>query len=247
MLSLATFALGFAPGPVPRLGAVSPLSIRHQEMQRSITMVDAVAVGTPLPDVDVELVPDNALERGAPTRVKIAEALGGGKTVLLGMPGAFTPTCNDRHLPGYYTKADQLKSLGVSKVAVCTMNDRFVNAKWQKDMEECTGAGEESPVMLLSDPRGDLAESLGLIAYLGREFGVRTKRFALVVEDGIIKKVAIDEGVNNLDATSVESMIDYLRSSQPMKAPEINGATVGGALVAGLALVLLFMEAMTNF
>ena len=134
--------------------------------------------------------------------------------------------------------------------------------------------------MLLSDPRGDLAESLGkwhtpqtpidwflltcqsrlialttlgcvctagLIAYLGREFGVRTKRFALVVEDGIIKKVAVDEGVDNLDATSVESMIGYLRANQPMKAPEINGATVGGALVAGLALVLVVMELATNF
>ena len=77
-------------------------------------------------------------------------------------PGAFTPTCNDKHLPGYYNQAATLKGLGVSKVAVCTMNDRFVNAKWQADMEECTGAGGgESPVMLLSDPRGDLAESLG--------------------------------------------------------------------------------------
>lgn len=76
---------------------------------------------------------------------------------------------------------------------------------------------------------------------------MRTKRFALVIEDGIIKKVAIDEGVNNLDATSVESITAYLRSSQPMQAPEINAATVGGALVAGLALVLLFQEAMTNF
>ena len=87
----------------------------------------------------------------------------------------------------------------------------------------------------------------GLIAYLGREFGVRTKRFALVIEDGIIKKVAVDEGVDNLDATSVESIISYLKSSQPMKAPEINAATVGGALVAGLALVLVFQELMTNF
>ena len=86
----------------------------------------------------------------------------------------------------------------------------------------------------------------GLIAYLGREFGVRTKRFALVIEDGIIKKVAVDEGVNNLDATSVEAITAYLRASQPMKAPEVNPTTVGGALVAGFALVLVFMELMTN-
>lgn len=91
---------------------------------------------------------------------------------VLFRPGAFTPTCNDLHLPGYYTQADTLKDLGVSKVAVCTMNDRFVNAKWQADMEECTGAGEDSPVMLLSDPRGDLAESLGKRHALEHPFAV---------------------------------------------------------------------------
>ena len=84
MLSLATFALGFVPAPRP--GGIPPLPMRHHlGVKHSIIMVDAVAEGSPLPDVDVELVPDNALERGAATRVKISEALGGGKCVLLGM------------------------------------------------------------------------------------------------------------------------------------------------------------------
>ena len=155
--------LAFAP--VPRMatptigGSLFPLRSHHAH---AVRMMDgAISIGTPLPDVDVEIVPNDPEERGAPKRVNIKDALGDGKTVLLGMPGAFTPTCNDRHLPGYYTSSDKLKSLGVSKVAVVTMNDRFVNAKWQADMEECTGASGSSPVMLLSDPRGDLAESLG--------------------------------------------------------------------------------------
>ena len=140
-------------------GSLFPL---RSHRDHAVRMMDsAIAIGTPLPDVDVEIVPNDPEERGAAARVNIKDALGDGKTILLGMPGAFTPTCNDRHLPGYYTSADKLKSLGVSKVAVVTMNDRFVNAKWQADMEECTGASGSSPVMLLSDPRGDLAESLG--------------------------------------------------------------------------------------
>ena len=142
--------LAFAP--VPRMatptigGSLFPLRSHHAH---AVRMMDgAISIGTPLPDVDVEIVPNDPEERGAPKRVNIKDALGDGKTVLLGMPGAFTPTCNDRHLPGYYTSSDKLKSLGVSKVAVVTMNDRFVNAKWQADMEECTGASGSSPVML---------------------------------------------------------------------------------------------------
>ena len=107
--------------------------------------------------------------------MNIQDALGPGKTVLLGMPGAFTPTCNDRHLPGYYKQSDKFEALGVSKVCVITMNDRYVNAKWQADMEECVGKGVGN-VELLSDPRGDLAEGLGLIACawtLGRESNLR--------------------------------------------------------------------------
>ena len=86
----------------------------------------------------------------------------------------------------------------------------------------------------------------GLIAYLGRALGVRTKRFALVIDDGIVKHVAVDEGIDNLDATSVESICEVIKQSQPFKPPELNGATIGGSLVAGVLLVLLLLELGTN-
>ena len=70
----------------------------------------------------------------------------------------------------------------------------------------------QAPVVMLSDARGDLAESLGLIGYLGRALGVRSKRFALVVDDGVVKYKAVDEGSDALENTSAEAVIKYLKS-----------------------------------
>ena len=125
----------------------------------------------------------------------ILSVLGTGTSILLGMPGAYTPTCTDIHLPGFYQAYSDFRRLGVSKIALITTNDRFVNAEWQKSMEQCQGVPEgESPIVMLSDARGDLAEALGLIGYLGRALGVRSKRFALVLQDGVVKYKAVDEG-----------------------------------------------------
>ena len=83
--------------------------------------------------------------------------------------------------------------MGINTIALVTTNDRFVNAQWQKSMEECMGIPEGSaPVVMLSDARGDLSEALGLIGYLGRALGVRSKRFALVIDNGIVQYKAVD-------------------------------------------------------
>ena len=71
----------------------------------------------------------------------------------------------------------------------------------------------QAPVLMLSDARGDLAESLGLIGYLGRALGVRSKRFVLVVEDGVVKYKGVDEGSDTLEVTSAEQVLSYLKSS----------------------------------
>ena len=90
------------------------------------------------------------------TMTPITQVLGSGKAILLGMPGAFTPTCNDVHLPGYYSAAEDFAKLGVSNIALITTNDRFVNAQWQSSMEECMGVpAGQAPVVMLSDARGD--------------------------------------------------------------------------------------------
>lgn len=129
------------------------------------------------------------------------------------------------------------------------MNDRFVNARWQADMDECMGT-EGDYVKLLSDPRGDLAEGLGLIAYLGKALGVRTKRFALIVDGNEIKHVAVDEGSDLLDTTSAESIIDVLTSSSGGGGPSLDldpKAAAGVAVFGLLAAYLAFQEIATNF
>lgn len=165
--------------------------------------------------------------------------LGGGKSILLGMPGAYTPTCNDVHLPGYYKLAPELKDLGIDTIALVTTNDRFVNAKWQEDMEKCMGIPEGSgPVVMLSDARGDLAESLGLIGYLGRGLGVRSKRFALVIQDGEVKYKAVDEGSIELATTSAEQLVNFLKAGGIAEGPPL-GLIAGGSAIVFLLLVFI--------
>jgi len=114
----------------------------------------------------------------------IGEALGNGTTVLVGMPGAFTPTCNDEHLPGYVNSLDRFKELGVERVAVITTNDRYVNNAWRSAIEACMQ--KKSGVLMLSDGDGDLVKALGLVDDMGYGLGVRSQRFALVVESGVV-------------------------------------------------------------
>ena len=196
----------------------SPLlsSRRADVCAMAYSVDDPISVGAALPNIAVEVMEDyDAAGAGSPGVTKpIGEILGGGKSILLGMPGAYTPTCNDVHLPGYYNAAPRLRSMGINTIALVTTNDRFVNAQWQKSMEECMGIPEGSaPVVMLSDARGDLSEALGLIGYLGRALGVRSKRFALVIDNGVVQYKAVDEGSDTLDVTSAENVIKYLEES----------------------------------
>jgi len=143
----------------------------------------------------------------------ITDVLGKGLSSLLGMPGAFTPTCNDKHLPGYYNSASAFAGLGVDSINCLTINDKWVNVAWQAQVAACAlgeeGASEptEDPIQMIADPRGDLLEKIGMIGYLGRELGVRSKRFALLVEDGVVCHVAVDEGSIALRNTSAEALL----------------------------------------
>jgi len=181
--------------------------------------------GDALPTVDVEIEPPvepnvkNEDSQGAVTAeskivpsvcMSLATALGNGTSILIGMPGAFTPTCSDKHLPGYIKQADAFKVAGVSKIAVVTTNDRFVNDAWNKAVAACAGVKDGSTIEMLSDGDGDVVKALGLVDDMGFGLGVRSKRFALLCKNGIVKHVAVDEGMENLNATSAESMLSLV-------------------------------------
>jgi thioredoxin-dependent peroxiredoxin len=136
------------------------------------------------------------------------------KVVLFSLPGAFTPTCSSTHLPGYETRYDELKDLGVDEVYCVSVNDAFVMNAWAKDQEI-------KNVKLIPDGSGELTKKLGMLVKkdnLG--FGVRSWRFSAFVDNGEIKKAFIEPGFSDdcptdpFEVSDVNTMIDYLEEEQ---------------------------------
>jgi peroxiredoxin len=117
------------------------------------------------------------------------ELFKGKKVVLFAVPGAFTPTCDAKHLPGFVQAADEFKKKGVDTIACFAVNDVFVMGAWGKH----SNVGDK--VLMLADGNGDYARALGL-SLDGRGFGMgeRSQRFAIIVEDGIAKQVFVEAG-----------------------------------------------------
>ena len=109
--------------------------------------------------------------------------------ILFGVPGAFTPTCSKQHLPGYLSQYDALKAKGVDTIACMAVNDVFVMDAWAR----ANGAGDR--ILMLADGNGTYTRALGLEFDLsGFGMGTRSKRFSMVVEDGIVKQVNVEPG-----------------------------------------------------
>lgn len=115
----------------------------------------------------------------------------GKKVVVFAVPGAFTPTCSAKHLPGFVLNSDEIKKKGVSAVACVSVNDPFVMDAWAKEQK----VGDK--VMMLADGSAKFAAALGLTLDLNeRGLGTRSRRYSMVVEDGVVKKLNLEEGGN---------------------------------------------------
>jgi len=126
------------------------------------------------------------------------------KVVLFAVPGAFTPTCSNQHLPGFIEKADEIRAKGVDEIICMSVNDAFVMDAWGKDR----GAGEK--VRLIADGNAELSKALGLdFDASGIGFGPRCQRFAAIVEDGVVKKLAVEEPMQ-LEVSSAEAILAAL-------------------------------------
>jgi peroxiredoxin len=143
----------------------------------------AIKVGDRIPPVALKAVTPEGTKD-----VKADELFAGKKAVLFALPGAFTPTCSAQHLPGYVTNAEALRKKGVDLVACLSVNDAFVMSAWAKDK----GVGDK--VVLLADGNADFTKAVGL-ELDGTRFGMglRSQRYALVVEDGVVKQLAVEE------------------------------------------------------
>ena len=137
-----------------------------------------------------ERMPSGTLKtmtKDGPRDVATDELFKGKKVVLFSVPGAFTPTCDAKHLPGFVQLADQLRAKGVDTIACMAVNDVFVMNAWGKS----SNVGDK--VLMLADGNGEYAKALGLeLDARGFGMGTRGQRFAIVVEDGVAKNVLVE-------------------------------------------------------
>ena len=132
------------------------------------------------------------------------ELFKGKKVVLFAVPGAFTPTCHKNHLPGFLQSADAIKAKGVDAIAVTGVNDVFVMDAWKK----ASGADK---IEFLSDGNGDFAKALDLwIDGSGMGLGVRSKRYSMLVEDGVVKKLNVEEAPGKADLSGADNLLKQL-------------------------------------
>lgn len=145
-----------------------------------------------------------ALSDDGPTSVALNEALGQGRVVLFGVPGAFTPTCSANHLPGFIEHHDALKAAGVDQVACMAVNDIFVMGAWEK---ASASAGQ---IKMLADGNADATRAMGLeLDASAFGMGTRCQRFSLLAEDGVVVAVFVDSG-GEFRVSSAEHMLEHL-------------------------------------
>ena len=152
-------------------------------------------------------IPSGKLTRmGAdgPEPVTTEELFGGKKVVLFAVPGAFTPTCSAKHLPGFVEKAGEIEAKGVDTVACLSVNDVFVMDAWGKDQN----AGGK--VEMLADGSADLTRALGTVLDLTeRGLGVRSSRYSMIVDDGTVTRINLEEG-GGFEVSDAGTILDQL-------------------------------------
>jgi peroxiredoxin len=157
-----------------------------------------IKVGDKIPSATLMEMKD-----GKPTPVKTDDFFAGKRVALFALPGAFTPTCSAKHVPGFVNNYDALRSRGVDEIACVSVNDAFVMGAWGKDQN----AGDK--VHMLADGNGDFTRAVGL-EMDGTKFGMgkRSQRYSMIVDNGVVQSVNIEEP-GAFDVSSAE----YLMSS----------------------------------
>ena len=158
-----------------------------------------IQVGERIPSATLYRMTENG-----PEAITTDEIFKGKKVVLFAVPGAFTPTCSAKHLPGFVGKADEIKAKGVDTIACLSVNDAFVMGAWGKDQ----GAGDK--VLMLADGSAELTKAMGLeIDLTPRGLGVRSDRYAMIVEDGEVTLLN-REAPRAFDVSSAQTVLAAL-------------------------------------
>ena len=137
-------------------------------------------------------------------QVSTDEFFKGKRVVVVGVPGAFTPVCSTKHLPGFVQNADAIKAKGIDTIACISVNDAFVMDSWGKEQNT------DDEILMLADGNADFAKAAGFewdVSKFG--MGLRSRRFAMLVEDGVVKNLLLEEGTG-LDISAAENLLDKL-------------------------------------
>ncbi|MEH3108298.1 MAG: peroxiredoxin [Sphingomonas fennica] len=159
----------------------------------------AISIGDRLPETNfVKVTPDG------PEHVSSTDFFAGRRVALFSVPGAFTPTCSARHLPGFVEKADELKAKGIDEIAATAVNDAFVLKAWAKD------GSAEGKVTMLADGNAEFVTALGLTMD-GSAYGMGTRgqRFSLVANDGVVEQLNV-EAPGSFEVSSADHLLGQL-------------------------------------
>jgi glutaredoxin/glutathione-dependent peroxiredoxin len=153
-------------------------------------------------------IPSVALKQLTPEGVKEVatdDIFRGKRVVLIAVPGAFTPACSQRHLPGYVERSADIKAKGIDEIACVAVNDAFVMGAWGRDQKA------EGKVRMLADGSGDFTRALGLELDLSKGgLGIRSKRYSMLVDDGVVKSLNVEQQPGQVDVSGAEAMLKAL-------------------------------------
>ncbi|MEM8551491.1 MAG: peroxiredoxin [Pseudomonadota bacterium] len=159
-----------------------------------------ISVGAKLPDVTFKTMTGE----GA-SEVTTEELTSGRKVVIFGVPGAFTPTCNGNHLPGFLAAVDDFKQKGIDEIAVVAVNDMFVMDAWAKS------SAPDGTITFLADGSAEFTRATGLeLDASGFGMGIRSKRYAMFVDDGVVKVLNIEDVPTEAEKSSASTLLSAI-------------------------------------
>ena len=159
-----------------------------------------IKAGDKIPSIELKTMTSDG-----PDGITTDDLFNGKKVILFGLPGAFTPTCSAKHVPGYVQHADAIKAKGIDTIACISVNDAFVMGAWGKDQN----VGDK--VMMLADGSAEFTKAAGLeLDLVDRGMGVRCQRFSMIVDNGVVIRVNIEESILACDASSADALLSQV-------------------------------------
>lgn len=166
----------------------------------------SIQVGDRIPDAELGEFIETATEScpTGPTTHAVADLAKGKKIALFAIPGAFTPTCSEQHLPGYLELHDELKAKGIDEIWCVAVNDAFVMGAWGRDQNV------QGRIRMLADGSGKWTHALGLVLDLTeRGMGVRSQRYSAIIEDGVVRQLNVEQG-GKLESSDARTLLGQL-------------------------------------